>query len=356
MRSLKAVVFVGVLFVLVHSLKAQNLVNVSVALPQYNQIYVADLDIEHAKSAGLLFTATLQSTANVPVSVRLRLTVNLYLAGQPPFAPFLTAQSNPFTMQPKETKIITNVDLSSSNSSISLDRSTYNYNQDEFDQIKNVALATGKAPAGIYEFILECVDANNNNALGTDKGQITVTNPSRVDLVLPIDGGSVTTLYPHFQWSANADTVTLFVYEKLPNQQSPQDVVSGVPYLQQTVGGSSLNYPPSGPGVRLLENGKTYYWFVQIPASATRGNGVRSDIWSFTIAGLDTSGGSSVDNVAATKALVNFLTGTQYQSLLSQVTTLNGTVLYDGSSLSMQDLIDVLQNMDKSKITSVTIQ
>ena len=333
-------------------------VNVNVMVPQYNQIFVADLDIEHVKSSGLLFTATLRSTANTPLSVRLRLTVNLSLAGQDPFPNFVNATSNPFTLDPNTTKTITNIDLSSDNSTVTLDQSNYHYDQTEFDKIKNVALATGKAPAGVYQFVLECIDAvNQSQVYGSDMGQIVVTNPSRVDLVLPMDGENVTTLFPHFQWSANSDSVILSVYEKLPNQQSPQDVVSGVPFLRQAVMGGSFNYPPSGPGVRPLESGQTYYWYVEIPPSATRGNGLRSDVWSFGIGVSDTTSASTAAlNQEATSALADFLEGTPFESLLAQIASLNGTATYDGQSISIQDLIDILKSMDKSQIKSVTIQ
>ncbi len=345
-------------FLLVHTGSAQqNLVNVTLTLPQYNQIFVADLDIEHSKNSGVLFTVTLQSLSDAPLSVRLYLSVDLNLAGQDPFPNFVTAQSNPFTLRPHETRMFTNVDLASDNYPITLDDNNYHYDEAEFDKIKSIALATGKAPAGIYHFKLECVDAKSLQPVSTgmEEGQIVVTNPSRVDLVLPMDGGNVTTLFPHFQWSANADSVTLSIFQKLPNQQSAQDVVSGIPFLKQVVAGSSFNYPPSGPGVRPLENG-TYYWFVDIAPSSTRGNAIRSDIWSFTVGAMDTSGGVSADFDAATRALMNLLNGTQYQGLLNQVTTLTGTASYDGVTLGVQDLIDLLQNMDKSKITSVTVQ
>lgn len=350
---------VSFLFLLVRPTDAQqNLVNITLILPQYNQIYAADLDIEHAKNAGVLFTVTLQSMSDVALKVRLSLTVNLFLAGQQPFPNFVTAQSNPFTMQPHETKTFTNVDLASDSYPITLDKNHYHYDEAEFDQIKNVALATGKVPAGVYEFDLDCIDAKTLQpaSTGIQKGQIVVTNPSHVDLVLPMNGENVTTLFPHFQWSANVDSVTLSIYQKLPNQQSPQDVVSGVPFLQQVVVGSSFNYPPSGAGVRPLENDKTYYWLIDITPSSTRGSGIRSDIWNFTIGGAGAAGGSLTGDDGATRALTNLLTGTQYQDLLNQISALTGTASYDGTSLTFQDLMDILQNMDKSKITSVTVQ
>lgn len=352
MRRLSFGLSIIILSVMAAESRAQNPVTVTITAPPYNQIYAADLDIQHAKSSGVLFTVTLAPT--VDVKVKLYLIITVTLPGESS-AEVAWARSTPLTLYRGQDKIITSVDLSGDNPPIKLE--DYQIIDAEFDKIKSVALATGKAPAGEYVFTVSCLDLNNQPLLNsTTSVAITVTNPSRVDLLLPINGENITTLFPHFQWSANADTVVLSIYQKLPNQQSPQDVVSGVPFLQQAVAGSSFNYPSSGPGVRLLENGMTYYWFVDIPPSSTRGSGLRSDIWSFAEGRTGASGGSSVDNNAATKALVSFLTGTQFQNLVTQITTLTGDASYDGSPLGMQDVIDLLQNMDKSKIISVTIQ
>lgn len=352
MRRLSFGLFIIILLVMAAGSKAQNSVTVTITAPPYNQIYAADLDIQHVKSSGVLFTVMLSPT--VDIKVKLYLIIAVTLPGENS-AEIAWARSTPLTLYRGQDRIITSVDLSGENPPVKLE--DYQIIDAEFDKIKSVGLATGKAPAGEYVFTVSCLDMNDQTIPNsTTSAAITVTNPSRVDLVLPMNGENITTLFPHFQWSANADTVRLSIYQKLPNQQSPQDVVSGVPFLQQSVSGSSFNYPSSGPGVRPLENGMTYYWFLDIPPSSTRGSGLRSDIWSFTEGRAGASGGSSVDNDAATKALVGFLTGTQFQSLLSQITTLTGDASYDGSPLSMQDVIDLLQNMDKSKIISVTIQ
>ena len=353
MRRLSMVLAALSLFYLASTARAQNLVNLSITVPQYNQLYVADLDIKNVKSSGILFTATLQSMATTPIQVKLNLAVIITLVGESPFQ-IAQATSTPLTLDPGQMKVITNLDLSGDNPPIHLE--SYSYDQQEFDKIKNVALATGKAPAGVYKFVLKCVDANNALRSNIASGEIVVTNPSRVELTLPVDRESITTPFPHFQWSANADTIVLSVYEKRPYQQSPEDVVSGVPFLKQTVSGGSFNYPPSGPGVRPLQSGRTYYWYVKIPASSTRGSGLTSDIWSFSIQSSTTSSSREDLNNSATQALKNLLTGTQYQSRLSRVIMLNGDATYDGSSISTQELIDMLQNMNRSKIINVIIQ
>lgn len=355
MRRLIVVMLVSVLSLWVNSSKAQNLVNLTLLVPQYNQIYIADLDIEHVKSSGTLFTVTLTSLATTPIRVKLNVVVNVTLAGESPFPGFYTARSTPLTLEPGQTKQITNVDLSGDNPPVHMEYSDYDHQ--EYDKIKNVALATGKAPAGTYEFVVNCLNTDNTPIPNTEqRAQIVVTNPSRVDLAFPNIGDNVSTPFPRFQWSANVDTVVLSVYEKLPYQQGPQDVVSGVPFLQQTVAGSSFNYPPSGPGIRPLQGGKTYYWYVKIPPSSTRGSGIQSDIWFFTIAAPDTTRGLGGNaNDPATTALTNLLIGTQYQNLLSGITVLNGTAYYDGSSITIQQLLQILQSMDRSKITNVYV-
>jgi len=256
-------------------------------------------------------------------------------------------------------KVVTNSDLSGSNPSIPLEH--YSYDEEQFNRIKNVALATGKVPAGIYEFEMRCIDVSDNPISTMMSGEIIVTNPSTVDLVLPMNGENVTTLFPHFQWSANVDTVVVSVYEKLPDQQSAQDVVSGVPFLQETVPGplspfpNSFNYPASGAGVRPLENGKTYYWFVDAPPSSTRGSGIRSEIWNFTVGGSDTTAAGGL-NEEALQTLTNFLAGTPFEYLLSRIGTPTGDAAVDGTHITIQDLINLLENTDKSKIIDVTIQ
>jgi hypothetical protein len=354
------------LLLLSASAKAQtsnSLVNITLTVPQTNQIYVADLDMQHIQSSGVLFSATIQSLASSPIQVKLRMTVNVTLTDGTSYPDIADATTNPFTLQPGQVRVITNVDLSGSNPAISVESS--HFNSDQVDKLKSVALATGKAPAGVYQFVLQCLDQNSMPVSEEAQGSIIVTNPSRIELALPMDQGNVSTLFPHFQWMANVDTVVLSVYEKLPSQVSPEDVVSGVPYLRVTVPNStspapgSFNYPPSGPGVRPLQNGRTYYWYVQVPGSVSRGSGLRSDIWSFTIGSMGSAAQSGTQggniNSEATAALKSFLSGTPYSYLASRISMLTGQATYDGNEISTDELIDILKNMDRSKVTSVIV-
>lgn len=335
--------------------RAQDLVNLTLSTPQYNQLYVAELDFENVKSTGVIFTVTLQPTPAVtaPIDVRLQLSINVTLLGHAPMN-IANATTSPITLDPGQTKMITNLDLSGNNPTIPLQ--SWDFNEGNFNVIRSVALATGKAPAGIYSVTVNCLIPNSSTVSQT--GQIVVTNPSRVELALPMNQSTITTPFPRFQWSASTDSVVLMVYQQLPGQQTAEDVVTGsTPYLNQGVLGSSFQYPPSGPGIRPLQSGKTYFWYIQIPLSSTLGQGLKSDIWSFTVGATDTTSMTSANlNDAATRALINLLSGTQYQNLLSQISQLNGNSTYDGNPISVGELINILENMDRSKIANVTIQ
>ncbi len=370
MHCLRNVLLTIMLAFLAGNAQAQDQVILTLQVPYYNQLFASDLDIEHVKSSGILFTATLQSTAGTPIQVKLDLAVNIALAGESPFQ-IATATTEPITLNPGQVIVVTNVDISGNNPRIALEK--YDYDQGQFDRIKNVALATGKAPAGVYEFVVRCLDLENKPISGSRKADIVVTNPSRVELGLPNDMTGVTTLFPHFQWSSSADTVVVSIFQKEPYQQTPEDVVSGVPFLRERIPNpsspsrGSLDYPPSSPRVRPLQVGRTYYWYVEIPASATRGSGIRSDIWSFTTGTTVTSdttanppggGGNIAGNInqAATDALKSLLEGTQWQGLLRQVHMLSGDATNDGNNISTEELIRLLNSIEKSKITNVTVQ
>lgn len=367
MRHLYTVTVVVSVLVFVSLAKAQapgNLVDLTLSVPQTDQIYVADLDVQHIKSSGVLFSATLRSLASQPISVELRMTISVALANGTSYSDIAYLLTDPIPLAPRQVKVITNVDLSGSNPAIGVQQS--HYNSDQVDQLKSVALATGKAPAGVYTFKLECLNTDGQPVATPQIGTIIVTNPSRIELALPMDQGTVSTLFPHFQWSSNVDTVVLSVYEKMPSQQSPEDVVSGVPFLRLTVPNSSspavgsFNYPPSGPGVRPLEDGETYYWYIEVPSSSGRGNAMRSDIWSFAVGTGDStaivaSGGGNI-NAAATAALKKLLSATAYSRFVSRIQMLTGQATYDGSRINTQELLDILKSMDKSKITGITVR
>ena len=330
--------------------QGQNQVELTVNVPNVNQIYAADLDIEHFKSSQILFIASLRSLVNTPVELKLKVQINVTLPDQPRFE-IAEATSTPLTLSPGETKYITNVDLSGPDPPIHLEKPPY-YGP-EFDKIKNVAMATGKMPAGIYEFIVSCLTPDEQTTLSTYQTQIVVTNPGRLELRLPADRDVVSTQFPHFEWTADADTVILSVFEKLPYQTNPEEIVSGVPVLKTVVGGKSFNYPPGGPGVRPLAYGKTYYWYIEVPPSALRSSPQKSEIWSFTLTSPSTE---STPANAYTKGLIEFLNMTQYMSIANQISSIDNTVISDGNPITLDQALEILRKLEKEKNLKIRVE
>ena len=101
-----------------------------------------------------------------------------------------------------------------------------------------------------------------------------------------------------FRCSSGRSTVPrsrLSVFEKLPNQSSLEEAISGVPHLTSEVNTTSFLYPAGG--VRPLEPGKTYVWFVEGIYGNTGGPGntVKSQLRSFTVSagGIQSGSGES---------------------------------------------------------------
>ncbi|MGC8595955.1 MAG: hypothetical protein ACP5MI_10185 [Candidatus Kryptoniota bacterium] len=356
MRKVFSVVFViQCLFAIAYG---QNLVQLNVSVPAVNQIYAADLDIEHFKSSQILFIASLKSLVSIPVEVKLDVHVYVTLPDQPRFE-IANAISTPLTLVPGEIKNITNVDLSGPDPPIHLER--YHYDQTQFDKIKSVAMATGKMPAGIYEFVVTCLTPDGVPASNTYQSQIVVTNPGRLELRLPADGDVVPTPFPHFEWTADADTVILSVYEKLPYQTDPQDIVSGVPFLKMAVGGKSFNYPPGGEGVRPLAYGKTYYWYIEVPPSALRSSPQRSEIWSFTVSSSLTEGVQGKESTQSrggiyTQDLVEFLNSFQRKDIADQISSVAGDVKFDGRTITLDEAVGILKKLEEKKNIKITVR
>jgi hypothetical protein len=74
------------------------------------------------------------------------------------------------------------------------------------------------------------------------------------------------------------------VFEQLPNQASLEETASGIPQLSVETSANSFAYPSSG--VRSLEPGETYVWFVEGLVATSGGSDLllRSPLRSFTVA------------------------------------------------------------------------
>jgi len=141
-------------------------------------------------------------------------------------------------------------------------------------------------------------------------------NPSSVELLFPTDGDQSVTQFPLFQWRYDGSLSRVSVFERLPGQTTLEEATSGVPHLVQEVAGLSLQYPTAG--VRTLQPGKTYVWFVDGLVRSAGGTiqTAHSALRSFTVS----TGGSPAIEGTLLDRLERAL-GPRYKSLFDQLRT-----------------------------------
>jgi hypothetical protein len=171
----------------------------------------------------------------------------------------------------------------------------------------------------------------------------------QVTLIDPLPGAVLASLFPTFSWTSEKPEVTLFVYEKRPIHRSPEEAITGIPYLKQELsGGQTFTYPPDAP--RRLENGRSYYWFVETSVTTNRGVEKRqSEIRLFRVR-LDNTLGQTVEQ------LFNSMGGQGAGTIgtLMQMGWLpSGSVTLDGRTLTRDELIALFNKLinDRTPIT-----
>ncbi len=324
---------------------------------QFDQITISDLDFQNFRSTRPYFTVSMTNNTGSAVSVALYILIDGTLADGTPLSPLAQATTLPFNL-PSGITSFTNVDLSnhtlSSIKNIQFDPSS-GINQNATDKIKGVVRSTGKPPAGMYEFKMWLQGSNLKSNVWTQI--ISVINPSRVELLSPMTETEWPNPFPVFQWSSNTDEIILAVYEKLPGTQSPQEAINGVPQLKQRLGKiNTFQYPATGSGVRPLEAGKTYYWFVQgiVRSSGNTEDYISSEIWELTI-----SNQSSQAMVAAVLQQLKGLLGGENQAIIDRLEQMGfqptGLLKVGGIIMTWSEFLTRVQSGDY-EITNVTIE
>ncbi|GEM_PF-1917369 len=247
----------------------------------------------------------------------------------------------------------------------------------------------GRVPSGLYEikFSITVVSVGGN-PVNTDAANplifyesVNVTNPTTAVLDVPFTNGYVyPTPFPQFQWTYDTRGVKISVYEKRPEQQSLEDVISAsdpywvvninrkssgnrstITYPQTTPAGMGINDPkddvsfgsPRPRGPRQLERGKMY---VVVLDGITTAFGFEVDplrtLRSFVISDPQ---GQVVLNILQTT-----FSGGQFQNIFNIVQDQNwqintNSITLNGIRITPQDLQRLLTE-NKDRITSVRIE
>jgi hypothetical protein len=212
-------------------------------------------------------------------------------------------------------------------------------------------------PAGTYTVHVD-VRPTGGGAPGTGALRFVLRNPSGVELLFPFDGDQQANTFPLFQWRYDGIRSRIRVFEKLPGQTTAEEAASGVPQLVADVTSNSFQYPVAG--VRTLEPGKTYVWFVEGYSRTAGGTDqvARSAIRTFTVS----AGGSSSGSLASYLEELERVLGPRFAPVFDQIRSglyaPTGELRLDGGAISTVDLLRLitLLRTQPDAVLSVTLE
>jgi hypothetical protein len=335
-----SLLLIAILVATALSVRAQSAnVEVTASAAPVDMLTLQDVDFINSTAPKWLFTITLRDRAvsapSSPINAVMHLSVDVTLTDGESFPNALHYATKPFTIA--GTRSFTNLDLRKSDI---VDE--YGMETAAKRRLEEVALPSGILPAGIYMFHILVQDAQHTSTtLGQSSFKFVLSNPSRIDLVFPLENDASVGQFPLFQWNYDGVRARISIFEELPGQTSAADVASGIPNVSVEVTGNSFLYPSAG--VRPLEPGKTYVWFVEGLYSTTGGNSrsIRSALRSFTVR----EGGA---NAAIQSLLVELekAMGPKYKSVFDRIKTEalspTGQIKVNGAPITTSDLVRLI--------------
>jgi hypothetical protein len=308
------------------------------------QLTLADFDIQHFESRGLIFTVNIANAGSVPVDVQMEILLKVRLASGEDFLPAAELKTDPFTV-PVGSRTITNLNLGQTKD-ISFE--TFDVIDAARDAIEDRALSTGIFPAGVYTFefslLGDCAGVTPVDV------EIRIGNASRLELIAPRDGEEVSQ-YPVFEFFHEGRAARLTVAELRPGQTYEDAIDRNPPMLEKEL---TTERTVVYSGGRLLEQGKSYVWRVSTLTRIAGGTTVdlSSPVYGFTVA----EGGTFED---ALLARLERMYGRQYPEVFRAIHdgkfSPTGSFSLDGTSVSAADLAKILdaleEALDSSELT-----
>ena len=345
------VLLVGCIMLFPNTANAQCSLSMDISSTPVTQLSPSDIDFEHFESRNLLFTATIKNSNEVDVNAKLDGTVDIFLADGTTFNDAVTFTTNQFSVSPSG-RTITNLNIGR-NADITLQ--DFHFDESAKQKVQDVALSTGKFPAGRYVFQIKLIDVNcNNQVVGENEVSFNLQNASRIELRSPAEG-SMTNEFPFFEFFQEGERAVLTVAEKTENQ-SAEDAISRQPAMVEAtlVGQNSFLYS----GGRPLEPGKTYVWQVVSKSTASGGGStdVASEIRTFTVSNTAQAGG--LESVALDQ--LKSLFGSKYQSIFEEISNsgyqLNGPYTNNGVSIDLNELLKLLNSMGNTDDIEISFE
>ncbi len=308
---------------------------------------VNDIDFLHATTPKWLFTISMHTEETVQAVMRV--SVNIMLRDGSIYQDAVLLTTDPFDIM--GSRIITNLDLTNDNPRVA----ESSVRDDARQRLEETALPGGRIPAGLYVFTIT-VTPTDGGAGTTVTFTFEPTNPTSIELLFPPDGDDNVTDFPVFQWRYDGPRARISIYEQIPGQSTPEEVLSGVPHLTETLETNSFQYPSSG--VRALQPGKTYVWTVEGLADISGGSEavLRSELRSFRL---------STRNALWISGLLEEIeaaVGPSHAEVFSRIRregfSATGSISLNGTPIPYSDLLPVLElfRQKNDAVTQVELQ
>ena len=321
------------------------------------QFFISDLDLTQKGTSPLIFWVRFQNSQQTASSVYLRLTFIFEDRFTGKVSEILQGQSKPFNI-PATGLSLTNQDFFSGAGEYGLDH--YNLDEKTAGDILDYVLSSGKIPAGRYEFIFRVFESQNNSQLDETAISFTITDQISIDLISPGEKAHISdvvhiyTKLPHFRWESNATEFRLRVCEKMPGNNSPDEVMNNTPRFESIIENQKfVQYPVAGAFP--LEVGQTYFWQV-IALVATSNTTIEypSEIWGFRIADAE-EGANSGKHIQILNYLKLLLGDENYEQIFGENGALSnyqstGVVRKNGVHINMQELNQLLIALSNNEI------
>ena len=325
-------------------------IDISASAAPVDILTLQDVDFINSTSPKWLFTIDLRvkgaavNTASVRAVMRLFLDVTLSNGESFPSAS--RYETVPFDIQ--GSRSFTNLDLRNPEL-----RHEYFMDPTAKKRFEEIALPSGILPAGVYTFRIEAFDTRNV-LIGKASFKFVLSNPSRIELVFPMDNDRTVGQFPLFQWNFDGSRARISLFEKLPGQSSPEEATGGIPYIASEVTGNSFLYPSAG--VRPLEPGKSYAWFVEGLYGAAGGSSrsLRSPIRSFTV----NAGGTNPAMQSLLDELEKAL-GPKHKALFERIRaealSPTGQVRLNGTPVTTSELVKLIAQLRENPASVINV-
>ncbi|MDI6765932.1 MAG: hypothetical protein QME52_03815 [Bacteroidota bacterium] len=345
--GLMFLILLFVISVMAPQMASSQCLKMRVSMMPFQQLSLADIDLEHFESKTLLFTLYIQNDTCISVNVQLDVSLRITLADGTQFPEPVTFNTLPFEV-PLGGRVITNLMIGKNSEIRSRE---FNLPADIKEKVQNVALATGKFPAGRYEFDFKLSNEQYEVNVEPKPDPIEIKNPSRVELFSPRDG-ETTNEFPLFEFFHEGNKGVITIAEKLPDQSREDAIIKEPPMDEQPLTKDQNSFFYSGG--RPLEQGKTYVWRVVSKILEVGGteNEISSSIGLFTVSS-STQGNLDPQKLPADpilKILEDHL-GNQYSAIFEQIHKdgfkTSGQYILNGTLISRGELMKIINELRK---------